>query len=634
MNILNVENSLLAIFLLPLFTAVISALFFRKCRWTAPILSTLSAFVCMGLALFAIINAGSVDFALTKSAFEIFKMGDFAMSISFSLDSLSMNMLFVVTFIGFLIHVFSLGYMDDDKARGRFFAGLSFFMFSITGIVFATNLFMMFIFWEFVGFSSYALIAHYSNTEAALKASKKAFIVNRIGDFGFILGIIMCYYMYGTTDFAVLGERLSSGAVMASTCVGLLLTCGFIGKSAQFPLQVWLSDAMAGPTPVSALIHAATMVAAGVFLMAKLSLIGMMTSTALDVVLIITAPMACLAGIWALGQKDIKKTLAYSTLSHLGLMGVAIGLGLYEIAMLHLTTHAFFKATLFLCAGSVIHACHHEQDMFKLGGLFKKMPITAITAGLATLSIMAMPFFAGFYSKDAIISGFYMRAMTEFSAMNWLGLALVFSTVILTPLYMGRFYTLVFLTKPRSANVEHAHESSWLMTLPLIILAFYSVAAVWGITYGFLQIIPENAQSLIASGLHNLHEKLETVAGIHAFEYTCSALAILTLVLVYFLYGKGTDTFLNKAPKLYGEVEKHGYFDIVYDFYVRKIQQRAIELINVLDLLIIEGLIIRGSSAIIVLFSYPIKALYLAKTQTSLWLMLGGIALIIGILLY
>ncbi len=634
MNILNVENSLLAIFLLPLITAVISALFFRKCRWTAPILSTLSAFVCMGLALFAIINAGSVDFALTKSAFEIFKMGDFAMSISFSLDSLSMNMLFVVTFIGFLIHVFSLGYMDDDKARGRFFAGLSFFMFSITGIVFASNLFMMFIFWEFVGFSSYALIAHYSNTEAALKASKKAFIVNRIGDFGFVLGIIMCYYMYGTTDFNVLGEMLGSGVAVASTCVGLLLMCGFIGKSAQFPLQVWLSDAMAGPTPVSALIHAATMVAAGVFLMAKLSAIGMMTVGALDVVLFICTPMACLAGIWALAQSDIKKTLAYSTLSHLGLMGVAIGLGLYEIAMLHLTMHAFFKATLFLCSGSVIHACHHEQDMFKLGGLLKKMPITAITAGLATLSIMAIPFFAGFYSKDAIINGFFARAMTDGTCMNILGLILAFSTVILTPLYMGRFYTLVFLTKPRSEKAEHAHESSFLMTLPLIVLAFYSVAGAWSISYGFLQIIPENAQALIGEGLHNLHEKLETISGIHAFEYISMALAILSLVGAYFLYGKGEDAMYKKSPKLYNHLEKHGYFDIAYDYYVAKIQQRFTELLNVLDLLVIEGLIVRGIGAVTALMAVPLKSLYMAKTQTSLWLMLGGIALIIGVLIY
>lgn len=284
-------------------------------------------------------------------------------------------------------------------------------MFSMTGLVLSSNLFMMFVFWELVGFSSYALIGHYASTEAAREASKKAFIVNRVGDFGFLLGIIFCWNALGTTNFVEIAQIMKADPSAASTAMGLLILCGFLGKSAQFPLQVWLADAMAGPTPVSALIHAATMVAAGVFMMVRLTSIGFVTPEVLNVVLVLGALMAFCAGLWALGQNDIKKILAYSTLAHLGLMGAACSLG-YELAMFHLTTHAFFKAALFLVAGSAILACHHEQDIYKMGGLFKKMPITGVTALFATLSIMAVPYFSGYYSKEGIMLSAYGRALS------------------------------------------------------------------------------------------------------------------------------------------------------------------------------------------------------------------------------
>jgi NADH-quinone oxidoreductase subunit L len=327
--------------------------------------------------------------------------------------------------------------MQDDAARGRFFAGLSIFMFSILGIVVADNLLMTFIFWELVGFSSYMLIAHYFDKDFAAAASKKAFITNRIGDLGFILGIALCLNLYGTLDFVALKAASATAAAAGKTipvAVGALLMCGFLGKSAQFPLHVWLTDAMAGPTPVSALIHAATMVAAGVFFMARVSFL--LAPEVLQWIAISGAGMAALAGLCALAQTDIKKSLAYSTLAHLGIMGCAIGLGRPDLAVLHMAMHAFFKATLFLGAGSVIHGCHHEQDMLKMGGLLKKMPLTAATFIAATLSNCAVPFFAGWYSKDAIIeAAWHGHNLPVFAFLAIAALA--------TCLYSGRMIRLV-----------------------------------------------------------------------------------------------------------------------------------------------------------------------------------------------
>ena len=260
---------------LPLLSAAFIVLFLRQSKWGGAAVSVLSATAALAVAL-AVMFSESPD-AVFKSSYDLFKLGGFTLNFGFLFDGLTRNMMFVVCFVGFLIHVFSVGYMDDDAAKSRFFAGMSFFMFSMSGIVLASNLFMMFIFWELVGFSSYALIAHYADTDAAREASKKAFIVNRVGDLGFLLGIIFCYASLGTTDLAELAKIFQTDPSKASTAMGLLIMCGFLGKSAQFPLQVWLADAMAGPTPVSALIHAATMVAAGVFMMVRLAAIGFLT---------------------------------------------------------------------------------------------------------------------------------------------------------------------------------------------------------------------------------------------------------------------------------------------------------------------------------------------------------------------
>ncbi|MBO6101825.1 MAG: NADH-quinone oxidoreductase subunit L, partial [Opitutales bacterium] len=472
-----------AMLAMPLLAAAITALFLRKSKWGGAALSIFSATAVLALSLYLLVCGRFGEIA--PRGFEIFSLGGLSVKFGFLADALAANMVFVVAFVGWLIHIFSVGYMNHDPAKGRFFGGLSFFMFSMTGIMLADNLFMMFVFWEFVGFSSYMLIAHYADTEYSKMASKKAFIANRIGDFGFLLGIIFCYWTFGSTNFSEIAEALKINPQLASTGMALLLICGFLGKSAQFPLQVWLTDAMAGPTPVSALIHAATMVAAGVFMTARLGVVGLLTPAASAFMLFICALMAMCAGFWALGQSDIKKTLAYSTLAHLGLMGVAVGMGAYGIAMMHLTMHAFFKAGLFLTAGAVIYACNHEQDMFKMGGLWKKMPITALCAAVFTCSIISVPYFAGYYSKEMILNISFVNAFGAEGSGAFLKavFAMVLVAALLTPVYMGRLLWSVFFAKPASEKSANAREVSLWMLLPLAVLAVYSLGGAWGAVF-------------------------------------------------------------------------------------------------------------------------------------------------------
>ena len=364
-----------------------------------------------------------------------------------------------------LIHVFSLSYMEDDEAKARYFGGLSIFMFSMLGITLADNLIMIFVFWELVGFSSYLLIAHYCSTDEAAQASKKAFIVNRVGDFGFLIGIVLTYWSFGTVNLLELADLSDFEPSLVSTALCLALACGFIGKSAQFPLHVWLPDAMAGPTPVSALIHAATMVAAGIYLLVRIDFL--FTQQALSLLALMGAGMGLYAGFCALVQRDIKKILAYSTLSQLGYMAAAFGLGMPGIALFHLMTHAFFKALMFLGSGSVIHACHHEQGVFNYSGLRGKMPLTAYTFLVGVLAISGVNFLSGYFSKDAILLTAYNLNLPVFIVL--------YAGALLTAFYMFRLYFITFEGKPRSKKAEKAHESSLLMTGPLLILAALSI---------------------------------------------------------------------------------------------------------------------------------------------------------------
>jgi NADH-quinone oxidoreductase subunit L len=388
-------------------------------------------------------------------------------------DHLTRLMLLVVTGVGFFIHLFAYGYMKEDPGLARFFAKLSLFMFSMIGIVLANNLIMMFMFWELVGLSSYLLIGFWFERPSAAEAAKKAFLVNRIGDFGFMIGILLVWQLWGTINFAELEMLIHNHPLQGSliTFAVLGLFCGCMGKSAQFPLHVWLPDAMEGPTPVSALIHAATMVAAGVYMLSRVYFILALSPFAMHVIAWIGGFTALFAALIALQQNDIKRILAYSTLSQLGYMVMAVGLGAWASGMFHLTTHAFFKALLFLGAGSVIHGLHHEQNIWKMGGVFRKMKITSITFFIGTAALMGIPFFSGFYSKEGILFSAYHNNKYLF--------IMSLTTVILTCFYMTRLIVVAFFGKEKSHALEHAHESPPIMTVPLIILSILSIMGGW-----------------------------------------------------------------------------------------------------------------------------------------------------------
>src|SRR5216110_447870 len=451
--------------LLPLVSAIAITLFTHRSR-------ALSSFISIGAVLGSFVCSCLIFTRQGISAREfnwIDFVGVFRVPFGFVLDNLSKTMLVLVSGVGSLIHIYSLGYMRDDEGKSRYFAALSLFMFAMLGIVLSNNFVMLFIFWELVGFTSYVLIGHWFERDAAADAAKKAFITTRIGDFGFMLGILMVWVATGSVVFAEIAPRLS---ILTShpaflTTASLLIFCGAVGKSAQFPLHVWLPDAMEGPTPVSALIHAATMVAAGVYMLVRIGFIIQASQTALLVIAWIGTITAMLAALIATQQSDIKRILAYSTLSQLGYMVMAVGLASNEAAMFHLFTHAFFKALLFLAAGSVIVMLHHEQNIWKMGGLSRNLPITFLTFGAGALALIGCPPFSGFFSKDAILAVAYERNMLIFVV----GLL----TAFLTAFYVIRLFVVVFFGKARSEIARKSNESPAVMTAPLIVLALLAI---------------------------------------------------------------------------------------------------------------------------------------------------------------
>ena len=384
------------ILLAPLLSATVITLF--TLRWKTlssaiSIAAVLVSFIC-GCLIFAHQTVAAAEFTWIGIS------GVFHVPLGLTLDQLSRTMAVLVSGIGAVIHIYSLGYMRDDEGKSRYFAALSLFMFAMLGIVFANNFVMLFIFWELVGFTSYVLIGHWFYRDAAADAANKAFITTRIGDFGFMIGILMVWMATGTLVFAEIAPRMSTiaGHPLFLTIAALLIFCGAVGKSAQFPLHVWLPDAMEGPTPVSALIHAATMVAAGVYMLVRVAFVIQASPTALLVVAWIGTITAVMAALIATQQNDIKRILAYSTLSQLGYMVMAVGLASNDAAMFHLFTHAFFKALLFLGAGSVIVMLHHEQNIWKMGGLSRKLPITFASFLVGALALIGCPPFSGFFS--------------------------------------------------------------------------------------------------------------------------------------------------------------------------------------------------------------------------------------------
>ncbi|SPE26277.1 NADH:ubiquinone oxidoreductase, membrane subunit L [Candidatus Sulfotelmatomonas gaucii] len=436
---------------------------------------------------------------------------------SFVLDQLSLVMLLVVTGVGFLIHVYSIGYMKEDKSYARFFSFLNLFLFFMTVLVLAGNFLVMFVGWEGVGLASYLLIGFWFEKNTAAEAGKKAFIVNRIGDFGFLIGIFLLISNFGTLAFQQIRIELGMstswhGGVLTVICLCLLL--GAAGKSAQLPLYVWLPDAMEGPTPVSALIHAATMVTAGVYMIARTHFLFDRSPFALATVAIVGAATALFAATMGLAQNDIKRVLAYSTISQLGYMFLACGVAAYSAAIFHLFTHAFFKALLFLAAGSVIHALGGEQDMRNMGGLRKKLPVTFWTMTAAVFAISGFPPFAGFFSKDAILYAAFLQG-TLGKILWFVGLL----TALITALYMFRLWYMTFFGEPRTSDA-HPHESPWSMRGPMVILGLLCVCGGWiGIDRFTEYLAPSvGLHRTISSGSIGLELVLSLVAVLVALE--------------------------------------------------------------------------------------------------------------------
>lgn len=466
------ENLVYAIILLPLFGFLISGLFGKSLpKMVVGTFTTLVVFAsfCIAVSLFLKFDAESQP--VVVRAFEWFRINGIQVNFGFQIDQLSLMMIMIITGIGSLIHLYSIGYMSHDKGFYKFFSYLNLFIFSMLLLVMGSNYLILFIGWEGVGLCSYLLIGFWYTNKEYGAAARKAFIMNRIGDLGMIIGIIMIAYQTNAVDFLSVAENSSKFTLDSPIIIFITasLFIGAVGKSAQIPLFTWLPDAMAGPTPVSALIHAATMVTAGIYLVVRSNFLFSLAPTTMDAILFIGLLTALVAAFIGLRQNDIKKVLAYSTVSQLGFMFVAVGVGAYTTAMFHLMTHAFFKALLFLGSGSVIHAMSDEQDMRLMGGLKKKIPITHITFLIGTLAISGFPFLSGMISKDEILTNAYGK-----NPIIWV---ILFAIAAMTAIYMFRAYYLTFHGEFRGTKEQekHIHESPATMTIPLIILAGLSV---------------------------------------------------------------------------------------------------------------------------------------------------------------
>ncbi|BEP36419.1 NADH-quinone oxidoreductase subunit L [Variovorax sp. V59] len=564
-------SALLAVPLAPLVGAVVAGLFGtkfggnhigRKVTHSLTILGVLVAFIISAMTLKSVVADGA---RFNATIYEWMVVGGLKMEIGFLVDGLTAMMMCVVSFVSLMVHIYTIGYMEEDEGYNRFFAYISLFTFSMLMLVMSNNMLQLFFGWEAVGLVSYLLIGFWFNRPTAIFANMKAFLVNRVGDFGFILGIGLIAAYAGTLNY---GEAFAKANTLAGitfpgtewmlvTVICICLFIGAMGKSAQFPLHVWLPDSMEGPTPISALIHAATMVTAGIFMVARMSPLFELSDTALSFILVIGAITALFMGFLGIIQNDIKRVVAYSTLSQLGYMTVALGASAYSVAVFHLMTHAFFKALLFLGAGSVIIGMHHNQDIRWMGGVRKYMPITWITSLLGSLALIGTPFFAGFYSKDSIIEAVHESHLWGAQFAYYAVLAGVFVTAF----YSFRMYFLVFHGKERydqnpdaHHHDEHAehdddhghgdkpHESPWVVWLPLVLLAIPSVVI------GFMTIEPmlfgeffKNAIIVDGTRHHAMKELEEAFHGpvamaIHGLQAAPFWLALAGVVLSWYMY--------------------------------------------------------------------------------------------------
>lgn len=626
MNTLFHDSLPSLILFLPLLSAVVITLATQKngrLSATISVAAVLASFACAVLLfLDSLSDLKPRDTGVHWLAIDASTLGEtLHFNFGYLIDRLSLLMILIVTGVGSLIHIYSVGYMHGERGFGRFFACLSFFMFSMLGIVFADNFLQMFIFWELVGVSSYMLIGFWYERPQAADAAKKAFLCNRVGDFGFLTGIICVWAVAGTLNFVDLRSAQAANPVLLgdwATAIGLLIFCGAVGKSAQFPLHVWLPDAMEGPTPVSALIHAATMVAAGVYMLSRTFLL--FNDDALVVVAWVGAFTALLSALIAVQQDDIKRILAYSTLSQLGYMVMAVGVHEPPAGMFHLATHAFFKALLFLGSGSVIHAMSKEQNIWKMGHLREKMPLTFWTFLIATLALSGCPLTSGFYSKDSILAAAYQNERPLF----YVGVFVAF----LTAFYMFRLVIVVFLGGSRSKESDHAHESPPVMTLPLVILA---VASLLGGFVGIEQFVLPKFHSVLnqptfAEMVVAPFRETTTYYGIAVF--------VLGIVAAYACYaGAAADPLPAKLPGLMAAMRNRFYFDELYAWLIRVTQEALSEIASFIDRWIIAGFVVRGAQGTTDFVGRALRLLQTGNLQTYTFLFAAGIALALYLIL-
>lgn len=630
------EQLLIWVPVLPLIVSAIVGLFGSRLPRNAAhwftILGVGAAFVLSAI----IFKATLGGFTHNADLYTWLVSGDIRFSVGFLIDNLTAMMMVVVTFVSLMVHIYTIGYMHEDPGYSRFFSYISLFTFAMLMLVMSNNFMQLFFGWEAVGLVSYLLIGFWYTRPTAIYANLKAFLVNRVGDFGFLLGIGLVLAYTGSLDYAEVFKAApaltdvqislfsnTSWSLMTVTCI--LLFVGAMGKSAQVPLHVWLPDSMEGPTPISALIHAATMVTAGIFMVARMSPLFEMSTTALSFIMVIGAITALFMGLLGIIQHDIKRVIAYSTLSQLGYMTVALGASAYSVAIFHLMTHAFFKALLFLGAGSVIMGMHHDQDIRNMGNLKKYFPVTWVTSLIGSLALIGTPFFAGFYSKDSIIEAvkFSHIAGSDFAYFA------VLAGVFITAFYSFRLYFLVFHGKEKwreekpHAHDDHdhhgltpnqnPHEPGWVVKLPLILLAIPSVfigyIAIEPMLFGsfFNNVISVNteAHSSMMHLTHHFHEILHTPAGmaLHGFLTLPFALAAFGVVLSWFFYMKRPDipaTIQQKCRFIHRILEnKYGFDSFNERVFAGGSRLIGNKLWQIADVQLIDGAIVNGTAKLI-----------------------------------
>lgn len=611
----------------PLVAAIIVGLFGRiigrsSAHWITILGVAISTFLS-ALAFHQVMIAGIPTYDATLYTWGI--VDGIRFEIGFLIDELSVTMMLVVSFVSLMVHIYTVGYMHDDPGYQRFFSYISLFTFGMLMLVMSNNFLQLFFGWEMVGLVSYLLIGFWFQRESAIQANLKAFLVNRIGDFGFLLGIAAILLYFNSLHYATIFSDAPGKAdtiihiwpsidwsLMSVICI--LLFIGAMGKSAQVPLHVWLPDSMEGPTPISALIHAATMVTAGIFMVARMSPLYELSETALSIVMVIGATTAFFMGLLGIVQNDIKRVVAYSTLSQLGYMTVALGASAYAAAMFHLVTHAFFKALLFLAAGSVIIAMHHDQDIRNMGGLRKYLPITWITSLVGSLALIGFPGFSGFFSKDVIIEAVHHSHLPG----SGFAYACILGGVFVTAFYSFRMYFLVFHGKGRmdEHTRQHLHESPTVVTVPLLLLAIPSVIIGWPYVEPILSgdyfgkaIIVLPAHDVLAITSKNFHGILEFV--IHSLTAIPFLLAMSGIVAAWYFYLKRPrlpEILAQQFRILHKALLANYGFDKLYQrFFVRGIHGIGETLWRIGDTIIIDGLLVNGSARIIGRFSEIVR---------------------------